>query len=778
MGRNVTTGMLSFLVILICIPNFQLPMQTMTPLDLSTLNPEQHEAVVWPGGPMLVLAGAGSGKTRVITTRIARLIQEGCYASNILAVTFTNKAAKEMRERLEHMVGDEASRLWMGTFHSICGRLLRIEGRAIGIDNNFVIYDDGDQVSLIKDLLKKLGIDEKAAQPRAVLSAISTAKEKLLTPEEYAREAAGYFEGLVADLYKSYEKLLRKANALDFDDMLTYSVRLLEQRPEVREKYQARFRHILVDEYQDVNFAQYRLVQLLVGEHENLTVVGDDDQSIYAWRGADVSLILRFASDYPNAKVIKLQQNYRSTQKILSAANSVISKNRGRTDKQMWTSNGEGVPLTLSLAGTEQEEAMQVASQIVEDVGRGRRKYSDFAVLYRTNAQSRTLEEAFLTQRVPHILIGGQRFYERKEIKDMLAYLRLTHNHLDDVSLRRIVNVPTRGIGPTALAQIQQLAADRETTLWSALEDQELQTNLPKKTAGAVRGFIAAIQAAGDLAANGQITPVLKELMNASGYLQMLREERTEEAQGRLDNLQELLNVTAEYDATAEEPSLGGFLESVALVADVDNLTEDGNAVTLMTLHSAKGLEFPVVFLVGLEEGIFPHSRSLNNDTELEEERRLAYVGITRAREELHLYHAHRRALYGQPQFNRRSRFLDDIPTELVETPKFYGYGQARNVPPGGVYQERTGVYRQVPRESGSSTPSARPVGSSTPSSGRPSSWTPPFTVGQKVKHGKFGVGVVIACAPTKDDVEVTVAFPGVIGIKKLVQGFAKLEAV
>lgn len=743
----------------------------MNKIDLSKLNPEQHEAVTWPGGPMLVFAGAGSGKTRVITTRIARLLQDGVPAHRILAVTFTNKAAKEMRERIEHLVGDSGKQLWMGTFHSICGRLLRIDGKAIGIDPNFVIYDDGDQVSLIKDVLKHMGIEEKSVQPRAILNSISNAKEKLWTPEEFAQNAIGYVEGVAADAYKLYEKVLRKANALDFDDILLFAVRLLEQREEVRQKYQDRFLHVLVDEYQDVNFAQYRLIQLISEKHNNITVVGDDDQSIYAWRGADVSLIRKFAGDHPDAKVIKLQQNYRSTQNILSAANAVISKNHGRADKQMWTENGKGVPISLTMAGTEQDEAMQIADLVLQNMGTGRRKYSDFAVLYRTNGQSRTLEEAFLTLRIPHLLLGGQRFYDRKEIKDILAYLRLTHNHRDDVSFRRSLNNPTRGFGAGAFATIEKWAADHGTPLWDALADQEVQANLPKKTAGAARAFLGIIETAGDLALGGRITSVVKELLNSSGYLQMLRDERSEEAQGRLDNLQEMLNVTAEYDATAENPSLGDFLESVALVADVDKLDNGGDAVTLMTLHSAKGLEFPVVFLAGLEEGVFPHSRSLNSDSELEEERRLCYVGMTRAREELHLFHAHRRALYGQPQFNRRSRFLDDVPQELLDIARNPFSDRGFKTSSGTVYQDRTGTYRQSPGQAVVSAPSSS-GGAPKPAGG----WKPPFQMGQRVRHAKFGVGVVIACVPTKDDTEVTVMFPGIVGQKKLIQGFAKLE--
>ncbi|HVL40391.1 MAG TPA: DNA helicase PcrA [Fimbriimonadaceae bacterium] len=736
-----------------------------TILDLECLNPEQLEAVQHPGGPMLIFAGAGSGKTRVITCRIARLIQEGIHPSRILAVTFTNKAAREMRERVEKMVGDRASGMWMGTFHSICGRMLRIDGHLIGIDRSFVIYDDADQMSLVREILKAKNLDDRSIQPRALLTEISSAKEKLQSPEAYADRATGFFERIAADVYRQYNALLSKANALDFDDLLLFAVRLLQQRPDALEKYQERFRHVLVDEYQDVNFAQYQIVNLIAGKHRNVVVVGDDDQSIYAWRGADVSLILRFGSDYPDAKVVKLQQNYRSTKTILAAAYEVIRKNRSRADKRLWTENAEGALISLTQAGTEQDEAMMIAEAILKDTKTGRRRYSDFAVLYRTNAQSRVLEEAFLTLRIPHILVGGQRFYERKEIKDMLSYLRLTLNPRDDASVRRVLNVPARNVGSTAMKAIEEWAAARSAPLWAALEDQELQASLQKKTAGGVRAFAGVIQHARELAEQGPVTPVLRYLLNASGYTDMLKLENSEEAIGRLENLQELVNVTSEYDATAEEgPSLASFLESVALVADVDNLAEGGEAVTLMTLHSAKGLEFPVVFLSGLEEGVFPHSRSLTSDHEIEEERRLCYVGMTRAKEELHLTHAHRRSIFGQPNFNRRSRFLDDIPPNLLAAMNGradYGYAPATRQ----VTQHRTGAYSVSPPPM--SEPGRKLKGPE---------WKPPFDVGQRVRHAKFGVGVVVACNPLKNDAEVTVAFPGVVGVKKLVQSLAKLQ--
>ena len=729
-------------------------------LHLDSLNPEQLEAVVYPAGPLLIFAGAGSGKTRVITTRIARLLDEGVPPYRIMAVTFTNKAAKEMVERIEKLAGAKAQGMWIGTFHSLCARILRMEGSAIGIDRNFVIYDDGDQTSLIKDILKQRNIDDKSIQPRAVLNEISSAKEKLQNPEKYEARAAGFFEQTVAGIYKLYNQALQRANALDFDDILFFANRLFEQRKEVLEKYQERFLHVLVDEYQDVNLAQYNIVHMIAGKHRNIVVVGDDDQSIYAWRGADVSLILRFGSDYPDAKIVKLEQNYRSTQTILSAANEVIKKNRSRANKQLWTDNGEGAPVSLTMSGTEQEEAMNIAAQILNDVRRGRRQYREFAVLYRTNAQSRVLEEAFLTNRIPHLLIGGQRFYERKEIKDMLAYLRLIYNPKDDISFKRVVNVPTRGIGNSAIATMESFSSRTGLSLFESANDQGVQSGLQKKAASALGVFCDAIREGQDLAEQGPVTPILRSIMNQSGYIEALKQDHSDDSIARLENLQELLNVTSQFDETSDDPTLGPFLESVSLVADIDNLVEGGDAVTLMTLHSAKGLEFPVVFLAGLEEGVFPHSRSLYSDTELEEERRLAYVGMTRAREELHLSHAHRRSLYGMPNFNARSRFVDVIPPQILDIRGDAGYSY--NPPIRAVTQQRTGTYTITE-----------------PAAPKPDrAYKPLFEVGERVKHAKFGIGVVIACNPIKDDSEVTVAFPGVTGVKKLVQKLAKLEKI
>ncbi|QYK52301.1 MAG: UvrD-helicase domain-containing protein [Fimbriimonadaceae bacterium] len=735
------------------------------PLDLDTLNPRQHEAVVHEGGPVMIIAGAGSGKTRVITYRIARLIQEGTPPWRILAVTFTNKAAKEMRERIEHLVGDQAKDIWMGTFHSLCARLLRMDGMAIGLDRNFVIYDDSEQVSLAKDIIKKRGFDDKAIQPRSVLGEISRAKEQLLSPEKYEERASSFFERTVSGIYKDYQKRLTAANALDFDDLLFKAVRLMDESQVVREKYQDKFLHVLVDEYQDVNLSQYRLADLLSSKHRNLTVVGDDDQSIYGWRGADVSLMMRFSVDHPDANLITLDQNYRSTQNILKGAHSVVRHNRTRNDKKLWTDNGSGELISIGETGTENDEARLVVDTIMREVRTGRRSYGDFAVLYRTNAQSRAIEEAFLGHQVPHILVGGTRFYDRKEIKDMVAYLRVIWNSADEISLRRVINTPARAIGPGAITKAEQFAESQGISLFDAFASPTFEQELTKKTVQGIRNFTKTIEDGIELAEPGPITPVLKHVMQASGYLDELRADRTEEAQARLENLQELVNVTAQYDTDpANEVNLGSFLETVALVSDIDTMKGNGDGVKLMTLHSSKGLEFPAVFLMGLEEGVFPHSRALGSDSELEEERRLCYVGMTRAREALYLTYAQRRSQYGQANFNPRSRFIDDLPREIVDQmPGTTMSAQSFSRPSGTPRLEplRTGGYAvaEEPRE-------------------KSAGWTPPFTVGQKVSHRKFGIGIVVACAPLKNDAEVTVAFPGATGIKKMVQSLAKLESV
>lgn len=737
-------------------------------LDLSVLNPEQRRAVEHPGGPLLIFAGAGTGKTRVITYRIALLLERGVSPSSVLAVTFTNKAANEMKERIASLVGPAARSLWMGTFHSICGRMLRQRGHTIGIDPNFVVYDDADQISLIKQLMKARNQDDESVQPRALLSAISRAKEQLLSPEEFEAIAAGYLENLAARLYPEYNRALRRNNALDFDDMLLFAVRMLEERSDVASHYQAAFEHVLVDEFQDVNLSQYRLVQLLSARHRNVTVVGDDDQSIYSWRGADVKHIHQFGVDFDGATVVKLERNYRSTQNILTAANAVIEQNSRRASKRLYTDAGPGAPVTITEAGTEEDEAMLVADTILRCVREKNRRFRDFAVLYRTNAQSRALEEAFMMMRIPHALVGGVRFYERKEIKDALAYLRLVVNPDDDVSLRRVINEPSRGIGSASLARIETAARERGCSLWKAITGGVW--GVTQKVARGISAFQQAVQRVRDYWEERQqqgvheTEPLLRMLLKESGILDALREDGSADADERLDNLQELLNVAAHHDDTADEPGPVAFLQEVALVSDqdtIEDVVDDAQGVvTLMTVHTAKGLEFPIVFVVGLEEGVFPHSRSLMTNEELEEERRLCYVAMTRAQEELHLTYATRRYSYGRTGFNDRSRFLDAIPAE--------------------VRSSLLGSPTDVPTRSDMAAVSGRRL-SRSPSPTRPlkaPEWTPPFEVGQHVRHPKFGVGMVVSCIPTRGDCEVTVLFPGDVGQKRLLAGVAKLEEV
>lgn len=742
-------------------------------LDLSVLNDRQIEAVTVPGGALMVLAGAGSGKTRVITYRIAHLIHKGVYAHNILAVTFTNKAAREMRDRIEALVGERSHRLWMGTFHAICGRMLREDGSSIGLSRSFVIYDDSDQMSLVRKILKNEDLQDKSFTPRGVLSEISRAKERMLTPELYTDRASSYFERIVARIYFLYQSQLLKNNALDFDDMLLKTVWMLEQRQDVREKYQQRFHHILVDEFQDVNHVQYRLVSILCGLHGNITIVGDDDQSIYSWRGADAGLMQKFVTDFPDVQIIKLEQNYRSTKPILDAAHEVIRHNRSRSGKRLWTEKSDGVPVTISECGTEQDEAMLVAQVICDAVKSRKRKYSDYAVLYRTNAQSRSIEEAFLVQRIPHILVGGQRFYERKEIKDMIAYLRLTANPHDDVSFLRVINAPARGIGATSLSSIENYAAQNGLSLWEAIQKPACLMYLQRRTVASLSLFINCILGAMQIAkvsdnstSGGETEPVLRHLLSQSGYIDALRMDHSEDAENRLENLQELVTVASRHDATSEETGLIPFLQEIALLTDADTIPdyeEKQGYVTLMTVHTAKGLEFPVVFVVGLEEGVFPHSRSMSSDQEIEEERRLCYVAMTRAMEELHLLYSSRRSSYGLSNYNPRSRFLDAIPPEMSNslTP--------HRTPSVSAWSSGTAAV-SFNREKGYSMT----IELEDPFVSSEDDLL--FEIGQQVRHPKFGVGVVVACVARRGDYEVTVAFPGVTGVKKLMAKIAGLE--
>lgn len=638
------------------------------------LNEPQREAVYHTDGPLLILAGAGSGKTRVLTHRIAYLIGErGVNPWNILAITFTNKAAEEMRQRVDNLVGFGAESVWVSTFHSACVRILRRFIDRLGYENHFTIYDTDDQKTLIKEVCRKVDVDTKVFKERSLLSAISSAKNEMILPDEFELNAGGDFAKMkIAKVYREYEAQMRANNALDFDDLLVKTVQLLQTQPDVLESYQERFRYIMVDEYQDTNTVQFQLVSLLAGKYKNLCVVGDDDQSIYKFRGANIRNILDFEHEFPDAKVIKLEQNYRSTGNILNAANSVIANNRGRKEKSLWTENGEGELIRLRQFDTAFDEADFIGEDIKSAVRQGG-SYNDSAVLYRTNAQSRLLEEKFIAMNIPYKIVGGVNFYARREIKDLLAYLKTIDNGRDDVAVRRIINVPKRGIGLTTINRIQESATERGIGFYEALLAPGLIAGVGR-SATKLDSFAALIEYFKTLAEEMNITDLLQEVIEKTGYIESLENEDKEEAKTRKENIDELISKAATYEESCqdkdEKTTLSGFLEEVALVADIDSLDEDQEYVVLMTLHSAKGLEFPRVYLAGMEDGLFPGYMSINagDREELEEERRLCYVGITRAEQELTLTSARRRMVHGETQYNPMSRFVKEIPRELLDT--------------------------------------------------------------------------------------------------------------
>ncbi len=663
---------------------------------LEHLNPAQREAVLHTEGPLLVVAGAGSGKTRVLTHRVAYLITAcGVRPYEILAITFTNKAAGEMRERLELMLGEVAGRAWIMTFHAACGRILRREGPRLGYRSNVTIYDDADQVRVVKAVLEDLGRDPKRFSPRGMHAQISNAKNQLVTPDEYLARVSNFYDQTVAEVYQGYQKRLHASNAMDFDDMLMVTVQVFERFPEALERWRKAFRHVLVDEYQDTNHAQYRLLQLLAGEHRNLCAVGDPDQSIYAFRGADIRNIMEFEHDFGETRTIALEQNYRSTNSILSAANAVIEHNRERKPKRLFSELGEGVPVEVIEVEDEHAEARFVAARIaalVEEGFSGR----EIACFYRTNAQSRVLEDVLVRQGVPYQVIGGPRFYERAEIKDVVAYLQVLVNPDDAVSLARIANRPRRGIGDTSLARLQTHADSQGLTLWEAFGRPE-EAGLGAAAVRAVSGLRNLLESLMALAQDQAVDEVVEAVLARSGYVEALEVERTIEALGRVENLRELVGVAREHKQTAEEPTLAGFLQGISLVSDQDTIRGESSLVTLMTLHNAKGLEFRAVFMIGMEEGIFPHSRSIEEQG-VEEERRLAYVGMTRAMGRLTLTHALARTLYGRRDYNAPSRFLDELPAEVererLRPASWSAYGAPREsqiVPRGDVPSLQTG---------------------------------------------------------------------------------------
>jgi DNA helicase-2/ATP-dependent DNA helicase PcrA len=717
---------------------------------LAELNPAQREAVEAINGPVLILAGPGSGKTRVITHRIAYLIKVcGVSPRRIMAVTFTNKAAREMAERLRRMVPGSAGELTIGTFHAICARILRREGKGIGVNPGFVIYDDEDQISLVKRAMLALELDPKQYAPRAIQSAISSAKSRLLDPAEYLKHGRSYFEEVVQRVYERYEQMLGESNALDFDDLLLKTVHVFRQQPQVLSRYQSRFLHVQVDEFQDTNLVQYELMKQLAGKYRNLCVVGDPDQSIYSWRFADLRNILNFEKDYPEAKIVLLEQNYRSTKRILEAASYVISANRQRKPKGLWTENEAGVLPEIVETYNEQEEAQFVAHEIEELVGRGEFQRGDCAVMYRTNAQSRVLEEAFLRYGIPYKLVAGTRFYERREVKDVVAYLRLVQNPNDTVSLLRVINVPPRGIGQRTLADLSQWARAKGIPEYRALQllKETGESLFNPRTARALATFLEMIEGFAARSHELNLVELFDLVTEKSGYKGHIMSQA--DGEERWDNVLELRTVAQEYREMEPREGLSAFLEGVTLVSDVDSLDESVDAVTLITLHQAKGLEFPVVFIVGMEEGILPHIRSFDDPAQMEEERRLCYVGITRAKKKVYLVRAFRRAFMGSSDVRVPSRFLSDIPPHLIS-----GGERWR----GEESQLATAIY------SWNRAPA-------------PKMELPEFKAGDHVRHPQFGDGMVVSFRPVTDDAEVVVAFDG-SGIKKLLVSFARLEKV
>lgn len=738
-----------------------------------TLNEQQKEAVLHTEGPLLILAGAGSGKTRVLTHRIAYLIEEqGVNPWNILAITFTNKAAGEMRERVDKLVGFGAESIWVSTFHSTCVRILRRHIDLLGYDNNFTIYDSDDQKTLMKDVCKLLQIDTKIFKERALLSTISHAKDELITPEEFRIRAEGDFsQKKIAEVYEEYEKQLRANNALDFDDLLVKTVQLFQTQADMLEYYQERFRYIMVDEYQDTNTVQFELIRLLASKYRNLCVVGDDDQSIYKFRGANIKNILNFEHVFEDAKVIKLEQNYRSTSNILNAANAVIRNNRGRKDKTLWTDNGDGEKLEFRQFDTAYDEAEYIVGDIREHVDRGECTYNDNAILYRTNAQSRIFEEKFVTANIPYKIVGGINFYARREIKDLLSYLKTVDNGQDDLAVRRIINVPKRGIGLTSINRVQEYAVRHEVGFYEALRAVDLIPNIGRG-ASKLESFVALIEHFKTDAQEMSISRLMKEIIEETGYVESLEAEDSEEAEARIENIDELMSKIVAYEDTCEEmnepPTLSGFLEEVALVADIDSLDENSDYVVLMTLHSAKGLEFPHVYLAGLEDGIFPSYMTITADDpeEVEEERRLCYVGITRAEKALTLTCARRRMIRGETQYNKMSRFLKEIPMELLSTGAVFEKEKEEPAKQAAYMQAR-----QAFRTKAFTAPKpARQFGT-------PAGDGPGYGVGDRVRHMKFGEGTVTAIVEGGRDYEVTVDFDGP-GTKKMFATFARLQKV
>ena len=723
---------------------------------LTGLNKEQQQAVQHTEGPLLILAGAGSGKTKVLTVRIAHLLAQGVNPYEILAITFTNKAAKEMKSRVEGLVGDVANRIWLSTFHSFCAKFLRVEiDSFLGYNSNFTIYDTSDSQAVIKAALKALNLDDKYYPVGAMIAAISDAKNKLLFASDFRKQARDFYQQKVADVYEYYERELRKNNALDFDDLLLVAVKLLQSNATVLDKYSHRFRYVMIDEYQDTNHAQYLLAKLLASHWKNIAVVGDADQSIYAWRGADIQNILDFEKDYPNCTSIKLEQNYRSTKIILDAANAVIDNNEGRPEKNLWTDKTEGAKIQHFTAQSEHEEAAFIGDTIAKKHDIHDVPYGDMAILYRTNAQSRVLEEALIKRALPYTMVGGTKFYDRKEIKDVLAYLRVLYNPFDDLSLLRIINVPKRSIGATTVAKLQDYAREKGTSLFMTLTQLHLIDSIKGKTKEKLEEFGILIFTLVSEMEDKTVLDILESILDRTGYLAQLEESTDPQDQARAENIGELLSVAKDFQDTNPSGTVEDFLEQVALVNDVDSFEQEEAKVTLMTLHAAKGLEFPIVFLCGLEEGLFPHSRTLMNPEEIEEERRLAYVGITRAEKELYISNATTRTVFGRTSSYLPSRFIDEIPEELVD-----GLRAKRKVPDD--------IKRHVPQHmSVTSRPVTKPIVRN--------EVIADWKVGDTAIHSKWGNGKVINVTGEGAGMKLTIEFP-TQGVRVVMAKFAPVK--
>ena len=736
----------------ICKGNRCIPMNSL----LTGLNKEQQQAVQHTEGPLLILAGAGSGKTKVLTVRIAHLLAQGVNPYEILAITFTNKAAKEMKSRVEGLVGDVANRIWLSTFHSFCAKFLRFEiDSFLGYNSNFTIYDTSDSQAVIKAALKALNLDDKYYPVGAMIAAISDAKNKLLFASDFRKQARDFYQQKVADVYEYYERELRKNNALDFDDLLLVAVKLLQSNATVLDKYSHRFRYVMIDEYQDTNHAQDLLAKLLASQWKNIAVVGDADQSIYAWRGADIQNILDFEKDYPNCRSIKLEQNYRSTKIILDAANAVIDNNEGRPEKNLWTDKIEGAKIQHFTAQSEHEEAAFIGDTIAKKHDIHDVPYGDMAILYRTNAQSRVLEEALIKRALPYTMVGGTKFYDRKEIKDVLAYLRVLYNPFDDLSLLRIINVPKRSIGATTVAKLQDYAREKGTSLFMTLTQLHLIDSIKGKTKEKLEEFGILIFTLVSEMEDKTVLDILESILDRTGYLAQLEESTDPQDQARAENIGELLSVAKDFQDTNPSGTVEDFLEQVALVNDVDSFEQEEAKVTLMTLHAAKGLEFPIVFLCGLEEGLFPHSRTLMNPEEIEEERRLAYVGITRAEKELYISNATTRTVFGRTSSYLPSRFIDEIPEELVD-----GLRAKRKVPDD--------IKRHVPQHmSVTSRPVTKPIVRN--------EVIADWKVGDTAIHSKWGNGKVINVTGEGAGMKLTIEFP-TQGVRVVMAKFAPVK--